>query len=99
MVDIAGFRVFGWGFVAWVRDVLQVTLYMTLKVTFLMPLHLLQTFHSLYRSPMRHTGGEVGLEHGLWLEQGGGRGCRDVWAGVEQRGYGSAAGGLSLIHI
>ena len=42
---------------------------------------------------MRHTGGEVGLEHGLWLEQGGGRGCRDVWAGVEQRGYGHAADG------
>ena len=73
-MDIVGFRAFGWSFAAGIKGVLQVALLMTLKVTFLMSLHLLQTFHSLYRSPMRHTGVVVGLEHGLWLEQGGGQG-------------------------
>ena len=29
----------------------------------------------------------------MWLEQGGGQGHRDVWVGVEQRGYGHAADG------
>ena len=32
---------------------------------------------------------------GLWLEQGGGQGYRDAWAGVEQRGSGHAADGVA----
>ena len=32
----------------------------------------------------------------MWLEQGGGQGHRDVWVGVEQRGYGHAADGDAL---
>ena len=41
---------------------LLVALLMALQVTFLMALHLSQSFHSLSQSPMRHTGVRVRLE-------------------------------------